>query len=87
MVRQWQNLFCNSRYAQTDINDGLNLEFLSKAYGINYYKASDLDTLESILKVQDKSQINLIECLLDSDIGAYPIVPPGKSIDTLLTED
>ena len=87
MVRQWQNLFCNSRYAQTDINDGLNLEFLSKAYGINYYKASDLDTLESILKVQDKSQINLIECLLDSDIGAYPIVPPGKSIDTLITED
>lgn len=78
MVRQWQNLFCNSRYAQTDINDGLNLEFLSKAYGINYYKASDLDTLESILKVQDKSQINLIECLLDSDIGAYPIVPPGN---------
>ncbi len=86
MVRQWQGLFCNKRYSQTDIDDGLNIEFLAKAYGINYYKASDLDTLENILKTQNNSLINLVECFLDIDIGAYPIVPPGQSIDNLITD-
>lgn len=87
MVRQWQNLFCNSRYAQTDINDCLNLEFLSKAYDINYYKARNLNELDIVFNKTDSiSSINLIECVLDNNIGAYPIVPPGKSIDNLLLD-
>ena len=88
MVRQWQNLFFDSRYAQTDINDCLNLEFLSKAYGVNYYKASSLNELDDIFNEADNiNSINLIECVISSDIGAYPIVPPGRSIDTLLVDN
>lgn len=85
MVRQWQGLFCNKRYSSTSINDALDVESLCKAYGVNYHRADDLDSLKaSLSSINPMKDINLIECIIDKDTGVYPIVPPGKSIDNVI---
>lgn len=85
MVRQWQRMFSNKRYSETDIYDDVNYQKLTDAYGIKGYKAENLNQLESILnKVKDKREPVLIECKIDHDCSVYPIVPPGRPIDELL---
>lgn len=87
MVRQWQNLFSNKRYSHTDINDQLDLEYLCKAYGINYYKSETMDGLkDSLHSIDFTNGINLLECILDKDIGVYPIVPAGQSINNIIED-
>ena len=80
MVRQWQCMFSNQRYSHTDIDDELNLEYLSKAYNLNYYKAENINQLENVLKTIDKNAVNLIDYIMDKDEFVYPIVPSGESI-------
>ena len=85
MVRQWQGLFCNERYSETDNDFDMNYKSLSNVYGINGYSVDSIDKLDKAL-----SDCNLgkepvfIECNIDKNFGVYPIVPPGKNIDQLL---
>lgn len=85
MVRQWQRMFSNAKYSETDNYDEVNYQMLAAAYGIKAYKAETLDELKKIL--EEASNINepiLLECKIDHDCSVYPIVPPGRPIDELL---
>ncbi|WFD09828.1 biosynthetic-type acetolactate synthase large subunit [Tepidibacter hydrothermalis] len=85
MVRQWQGLFCDERYSETDNDFDMNYKALSNVYGIKGYSVDSIDKLDEAL-----SDCNLgkepvfIECNIDKDFGVYPIVPPGKNIDELV---
>jgi len=85
MVRQWQRMFSNARYSETDNSDNVNYEKLVDAYGIKGYKAESLKELNDI--IQNTHNINesiFIECRISPECSVYPIVPPGRSIDELL---
>lgn len=86
MVRQWQGRFKNERYSHTDIYDTLNLENLAKAYGINYKGSfKNLEELKLLLNNTDiENDINLIEFNLDHDLGAFPMVAAGQSINNII---
>ncbi|WP_432665974.1 biosynthetic-type acetolactate synthase large subunit [Wukongibacter baidiensis] len=85
MVRQWQKLFQNERYSQTDIGNEVNYVKLADAYGIEGYRVEELDSLAEVLKeVVQKRQSAVIECKIDKNQGVYPIVPAGKPIDDLI---
>ena len=85
MVRQWQRMFSNARYSETDNYDDVNYQMLSAAYGIKAYKACSMDELKRILNETDGlSEPIFIECKIDQDCSVYPIVPPGRPIDELL---
>ncbi|MFT5874112.1 MAG: acetolactate synthase-1/2/3 large subunit [Clostridium sp.] len=87
MVRQWQKMFSNGRYSETDIDDDVNYVKLAEAYGIEGYKVTSVDELESVLKtVKIGRKPLLIDCVIDKEEGAYPIVPPGKSIQELVLQ-
>ncbi|CAH2212086.1 biosynthetic-type acetolactate synthase large subunit [Tepidibacter aestuarii] len=85
MVRQWQNLFCDQRYAETDNDFNTDYKLLTKVYGMKGYSVDSIEELDEAL-----SDCNLgkdpvfIECNIDKDFGVYPIVPPGKNIDELV---
>ncbi|MFA7550597.1 MAG: biosynthetic-type acetolactate synthase large subunit [Sedimentibacter sp.] len=53
MVRQWQRMFSNARYSETDNYDDVDYQMLSCAYGIKAYKASSMAELEKILNETD----------------------------------
>lgn len=85
MVRQWQNLFSNERYSETDNTADVDYIKLGEAYGINSYRANNLENLNHILLNLNHEKTNLIECIIDKDLGVYPIVPPGKPIHDLIS--
>ena len=85
MVRQWQRMFSNARYSETDNYDDVNYQMLCGAYGIKAYKASSMVELEKILMETDNlNEPIFLECKIDQDCSVYPIVPPGRPIDELL---
>ncbi len=88
MVRQWQKLFNNRRYSQTDINLDVNYKALAEAYGIKAYKVTNLDELEEALKEsRDIKGPVYFDCIIDKDLNVFPMVPPGRPIDELLFND
>ncbi|MDL2310582.1 biosynthetic-type acetolactate synthase large subunit [Peptostreptococcaceae bacterium OttesenSCG-928-C18] len=89
MVRQWQGIFENGRYSQTDVYDSLNLEYLAKAYNVNYLgKINNVNELDKVLKSNNlESTVNIVECMIDHDDWAYPMVAAGKSINNIIERE
>lgn len=88
MVRQWQGLFQEKRYSQTDLTDDVDYMKLASAYRLNGAQAEDLEQLEEALRnavASDKATV--IECKIDKELGVYPIVPPGMAIDNMIVSD
>lgn len=84
MVRQWQKLFSNERYSETNIDPSVDYVMLSKAYGIDGYKVNNLEELKEVL---DKIQIDkpiFLECVINKDYDVYPIVPPNETLLNLI---
>ncbi|NNU75670.1 biosynthetic-type acetolactate synthase large subunit [Clostridium estertheticum] len=87
MVRQWQRMFSNERYSETNIGDEVNYVKLAQAYGIEAYRVTSRDQLNNVLEIVTKEKRPmLIDCVIDKEEGVYPIVPPGKSIKELVLE-
>jgi len=81
MVRQWQRLFSNKRFSETDSNENIDYVKLAQAYSIQAFRAGNLDELESAVSSMDNTKPAFIECVIDKDECVYPIVPPGRPID------
>lgn len=82
MVMQWQKLFFNNRLSHTDITPDLEFTKLAQAFGIYSMQLSrDEDVEEVLRKALSMNVPVLIECLIDSDNMATPMVPLGESIN------
>lgn len=84
MVRQWQKLFSNERYSETDIVDNVNYVALAKAYNLDAYKATNLLELQDILQSKIKNRSVLIQCDINKDYDVYPIVAPNATLDSFI---
>lgn len=85
MVRQWQGLFCDGRYSETDANQSVDIVKLAEAYGIKGYRISTHEQLKIVLEsIQEIEGPVLIECEIHPDEGVYPIIPAGKGIEAML---
>ncbi|MBN1624873.1 MAG: biosynthetic-type acetolactate synthase large subunit [Clostridia bacterium] len=89
MVRQWQTMFLEKRYAETTIEDSMDYVALAEAYGaigIRVKDPNDVDAaIERALEVTDRPVV--IDFWIDKDEKVFPIVPPGASIEDVITED
>ncbi|MGO4385726.1 acetolactate synthase large subunit [Specibacter sp. RAF43] len=91
MVRQWQTLFYNSRYSNTDLNTGHDTvripDFvkLADAYGcagLRCERAEDIDaTIEAALAINDRPVV--IDFVVSPDSMVWPMVPSGVSNDQI----
>ena len=85
MVRQWQTLFYEGRYAETDL--GLYPDFvkLGEAYGIAGFKAADRETFQQALAAAtaelSAGKSAFIDAYIDHNENVYPMVPSGEPID------
>lgn len=82
MVRQWQELFFDSRYSSTNIGHGTNFVALAEAFGavgIHVTKPEEVDAaIEKALTYKDLPVVINFE--IDKDDKVFPIVPPGAGI-------
>jgi len=85
MVRQWQALFYDERYAETTLDRPPDFVKLAEAYSAHGYRAEDeksfVAALEKALKNISDGHTALIEAIIDMDEQVLPMVPGGKAID------
>ncbi|MBA3741766.1 acetolactate synthase large subunit [Sporichthya sp.] len=87
MVRQWQTLFYNSRYSNTDLQSKRIPDFvkLADAYGcvgLRCEKAEDVDaTIRKALEINDVPVV--IDFVVHADAMVWPMVAAGTSNDDI----
>jgi acetolactate synthase-1/2/3 large subunit len=85
MVRQWQGLFYEGRYSESDLGPSPNFVKLAGAYGIPAYRAEDRrsfsEALDKAAEDLAAGSAALIEVIIDRDEKVLPMVPSGKPID------
>lgn len=88
MVRQWQTLFYEQRYSNTNLTDKVNFVKVAEAMGAKAYRITKKEEVESVLKeaIALKQPV-LIECIIDSDDKVWPMVAPGAAIEDVFSEE
>jgi acetolactate synthase I/II/III large subunit len=89
MVRQWQNLFYNERYSQTDLGthkhripDFVKLAEALGCVGMRCESKEDVDkTIESAMEVTDLPVV--VDFTVGQDAQVWPMVPAGTSNDEI----
>ena len=89
MVRQWQELFFNERYAHTGLDTTPDFVKLAEAYGAVGLRATTPDevvpVIKESLKVKDKPVI--MDFVVDWKSKVYPMVPAGAAIDEMIFDE
>ncbi|MCJ7685383.1 MAG: biosynthetic-type acetolactate synthase large subunit [Desulfobacteraceae bacterium] len=85
MVRQWQELFYNRRYAHTEMNEAPDLVKLAEAYGAVGLRATRPEEVEPVLrKGLSIPGLVIMDFLVEREECVYPMVPAGAPITEML---
>ncbi|MBQ1351741.1 MAG: biosynthetic-type acetolactate synthase large subunit [Oscillospiraceae bacterium] len=85
MVRQWQTLIYNKRYAQTDLDRGPDFLKYAAAFGMPAWRVETAEQFDEALKQAIQcGQSALIECIIDIDEKVWPMVAGGAPITQFL---
>jgi len=85
MVRQWQELFYDKRYASTLMEHAPDFVKLAQAYGALGLRATKPDEVESVLAEGLSSPKTVImDFLVEQEESVYPMVPAGAPITEML---
>ena len=85
MVRQWQELFYEKRYASTLMEHAPDFVKLAQAYGALGLRATKPDEVESVLAEGLSSPKTVImDFLVEKEESVYPMVPAGAPITEML---
>ncbi len=82
MVRQWQELFFDSRFSQTSIDRGTDFVALANAFGARGINVTCPDEVDGaiISALAETDTPVLINFAIDKDDKVSPIVPPGAAL-------
>ncbi|HVR23716.1 MAG TPA: biosynthetic-type acetolactate synthase large subunit [Candidatus Polarisedimenticolia bacterium] len=96
MVRQWQQLFYERNYAETDLSDNPDFVEIAKAYKIHGRRLNEAamaefpvssetaDLLENFLR-SPEPELLVFDCAPEANV--YPMVPAGAALSEMVFED
>ena len=85
MVRQWQTLFFDRRYSQTNLTEDVDFCKIAEAFGIPSWRLTDrADVDRALTWALGCGGAALVECAIDTNEKVLPMVAPGDSIDRLI---
>lgn len=86
MVRQWQEMFFDKRYAHTEMINP-DFQMISKGYGIPCNKVTDRDELAVAVNVfLEHDGPYLLEVGVEQEGNVFPMVPTGASVSEVKLE-
>ena len=86
MVRQWQTLFYNEHYSHTTLDRKTDFVKLAEAFGAAGTRVFTEEQLDRACKEAFAySGTFVIDCAVDCDEFVLPMLPPGGSIDDMIT--
>src|SRR5438270_11284444 len=96
MVRQWQQLFYQRNYAETDLSDNPDSVAISKAYKIHAHRLSEepmsefpvagptADVLDRFLQSREP-ELLVFDCQPEANV--FPMVPSGAALSEMMFEE
>ncbi len=88
MVRQWQDLFYDARYSNTNLDKATDFVKLAEAYkclAFNVTKPEEVD--DAILKAIESKRPCVINCEIGRDEKVFPMIPAGQGCEDMITLD
>ena len=96
MVRQWQQLFYERNYAETDLSDNPDFVEIAKAYKIHSFRMNEDVMREFPVSQQTGEQIDrfldspdpellVFDCAPEANV--FPMVPSGAALSEMLLEE
>ena len=86
MVRQWQDMFFDKRYASTEL---INPDFIqiASAYGIPGKKVTSREELDpAIDEMLSAESAYVLEVCVEKEGNIFPMISPGKSVSEIQLE-
>jgi acetolactate synthase-1/2/3 large subunit len=83
MVRQWQQLFFDKRYASTEM---INPDFvkIAEGYSIEAQKVSKREDLDAAVKKMIASKDSFfLEVMVEKEDNVFPMIPSGASVSDI----
>lgn len=88
MVRQWQELFHESRYSEVDLERAPDFIKLAEAYGAAGIRCSDPSkvrgALEEAMAINDRPVI--VDCRIVKEENVFPMIPSGGTISQMVVQ-
>ena len=96
MVRQWQQLFYERNYAETDLSDNPDFADIAKAYKIHSFRMKEDamrefpvsqdtgDQIDRFLRSPDP-ELLVFDCAPEANV--FPMVPSGAALSEMLLEE
>ena len=83
MVRQWQQLFFEKRYASTELKNP-NFVKIAEGYSINSKRVSKRSELSDVIKEMIKSKSSyFLEVIVEREDNVFPMIPTGSSVSDI----
>ena len=87
MVRQWQTLFFDKHYSNTVLERKTNFTAFAKSFGAESEAVKTPEELDAALGRAFKTEgPYVIDCMIDKDEFVLPMLPPGGSMDDIITK-
>ena len=87
MVRQWQTIFYEKRYSQTDPHRKTDFVKLAEGFGLKGYRCTNLPEFQAAFADAMKQKgPTWIECIIDKDEKVLPMIPSGGDINDIIME-
>ena len=86
MVRQWQTLFYGKRYSNTVLGRKTDFVKLAEAFGAEGCRVWTLEEFRTAFETaMQHNGPYVIDAMIDKDEFVLPMLPPGGSIDDIIT--
>ena len=87
MVRQWQKLFYGHRFSQTDVKKRTDYVKFAESFGAKGLRIDRESVIDGVLKEAFATPAPVVvDCQIGSDENVLPMIKPGQTYDTIMTE-
>ena len=87
MVRQWQKLFYGSRFSQTNVRKKTDYVRFAESFGATgLVIEKDADIVPVLTTAFAAKTPVLVDCRISNDENVLPMIKPGATYDTIITE-
>jgi acetolactate synthase-1/2/3 large subunit len=89
MVRQWQELFYEERFAETPLSDRPDLVKLADAYGCLGLRARTVQELEQVIDraLANREGPTIVDVRIPREQKVFPMVPAGAPLNDMIDGD
>lgn len=86
MVRQWQTMFYDHRYASTTLARKTDFPKLAEAFGATGRAVCSMEELQKAFDEGFPDGPLILDCRTDMDEKVFPMIPPQGSVSQIVTE-